>query len=153
MPALLINGKEHTVDADPDMPILWAIRDIVGLTGTKYGCGTGVCGACTIHLGGKAARACRVSVAEAAGQEITTIEGLPEGHPVQRAWEALNVPSCGFCQPGQIMQAAALLKQRPDPEDQDIVQAMSGNICRCGTYARIIAAVRAAAGAGSGAAR
>lgn len=153
MPALLINGKEHTVDADPDMPILWAIRDIVGLTGTKYGCGTGVCGACTIHLGGKAARACRVSVAEAAGQEITTIEGLPENHPVQRAWEALNVPSCGFCQPGQIMQAAALLKQRPDPEDQDIVQAMSGNICRCGTYARIIAAVRAAAGAGSGAAR
>ena len=153
MPALLINGKEHTVDADPDMPILWAIRDIVGLTGTKYGCGTGVCGACTIHLGGKAARACRVSVAEAAGQEITTIEGLPENHPVQRAWEALYVPSCGFCQPGQIMQAAALLKQRPDPEDQDIVQAMSGNICRCGTYARIIAAVRAAAGAGSGAAR
>ena len=153
MPALLINGKEHTVDADPNMPVLWAIRDFVGLTGTKYGCSAGVCGACTIHLGGKSARACKVTVADAAGLEITTIEGLAEGHPVQRAWEALNVPACGFCQPGQIMQAAALLKQHPDPEDQDIVQAMSGNLCRCGTYGRIVAAVRAAAGAGPGAAR
>ena len=153
MPALLINGKEHSIDADPNMPVLWAIRDIVGLTGTKYGCGIGACGACTIHLGGKAVRACRVTLAEAGGQEITTIEGLGENHPVQRAWEAHNVPACGFCQPGQIMQAAALLKQHPAPEDQDIVQAMSGNLCRCGTYQRIVAAIRTAAGAGPGAAR
>jgi isoquinoline 1-oxidoreductase alpha subunit len=153
MPALIINGKEHSVDVDPNMPLLWAIRDFVGLTGTKYGCGVGACGACTIHVGKQAVRACKVTVADAAGQDITTIEGLADNHPMLRAWEALNVPACGFCQPGQIMQAVALLRQKPDPEDQDIVQAMSGNLCRCGTYQRIIAAVRAAAGAGSGAAR
>jgi isoquinoline 1-oxidoreductase alpha subunit len=146
MPALTINGKDHTVDADPNMPLLWVIRDLVGLTGTKYGCGIGVCGACTVHLHGKAVRSCKVTLFEAAGAEVTTIEGLGDDHALARAWTQLNVPACGFCQPGQIMQAAALLRQHPDPEDEEIVQAMSGNLCRCGAYQRIVAAVRAAAG-------
>jgi isoquinoline 1-oxidoreductase alpha subunit len=148
MAALLINGRDHSVEADPNMPLLWVLRDLLGLTGTKYGCGIGACGACTIHLGGQAARACQVKLGEAAGREITTIEGLPENHPLHRAWLQFGVPACGFCQPGQIMAAAALLRQRARLEDQDIADAMSGNLCRCGTYARIIAAIRAAAGAG-----
>jgi len=148
MPALRINGKDHSIDADPNMPLLWVIRDIVGLTGTKYGCGSGACGACTVHLGGKAVNACQVTLAESAGHDITTIEGLGDNHPVQIAFAQGNVPSCGFCQPGQIMRAVALLKQKPDPEDQEIVEAMFGNLCRCGTYLRIIAAVQTAAGSG-----
>jgi isoquinoline 1-oxidoreductase alpha subunit len=147
MPALVINGKDHPVDADPNMPLLWVIRDIVGLTGTKYGCGIGACGACTVHLNGKAVRACKVPLSEALGHEVTTIEGLPENHALLRAWAQLNVSACGFCQPGQLMQAAALLRQRSDPEDEEIVQAMNGNLCRCGTYPRIVAAIRAASGA------
>jgi isoquinoline 1-oxidoreductase alpha subunit len=147
MATLRINGKDHAVDADPAMPLLWAIRDLVGLTGTKFGCGIGKCGACTVHLGGKAGRSCRISVGEAAGQTITTIEGLEEGHPVLRAWAAFNVSACGFCQPGQIMQAAAFLRVRDNPQEDEIVQAMSGNLCRCGAYPRIIAAIRAASGA------
>jgi isoquinoline 1-oxidoreductase subunit alpha len=147
MASLRINGKTYNVDVPDDMPVLWALRDIVGLTGTKFGCGVGACGACTIHLDGAAVRSCITSVADAAGKEITTIEGLgAQGdHPVQRAWAAANVPQCGYCQPGQIMQAAALLKQTPKPTDQQIVDAMSGNICRCGTYQRILAAIKSAA--------
>jgi isoquinoline 1-oxidoreductase alpha subunit len=146
MAALTINGKEHTLDADAGMPLLWAIRDLAGLTGTKYGCGIGECGVCTVHVAGKAARSCKVTVGEAAGKEITTIEGIPESHPIVKAWAQLNVPACGYCVPGQIMQAAALIKGKPDLEDADIVEGMSGNICRCGAYSRIIAAIRQAAG-------
>jgi isoquinoline 1-oxidoreductase alpha subunit len=147
MASLRINGKTYDLDVPDDMPVLWALRDIVGLTGTKFGCGVGACGACTIHLDGAAVRSCITSVADAAGKEITTIEGLgAQGdHPVQRAWAAANVPQCGYCQPGQMMQAAALLKQTPKPTDQQIVDAMSGNICRCGTYQRILAAIKSAA--------
>jgi isoquinoline 1-oxidoreductase alpha subunit len=147
MPVLNINGKEHQVDADQSMPLLWAIRDIAGLTGAKYGCGIGVCGACTVHIGGKAVRACKVTLADVGGRDVTTIEGLPDTHPVLHAFAQLNVPACGFCIPGQIMQAAAFIKQRSDPEDEEIVQAMSSNICRCGAYERIVAAVKQAAGA------
>jgi isoquinoline 1-oxidoreductase alpha subunit len=147
MPALTINGKEHPVDAEQSMPLLWVIRDIVGLTGTKYGCGIGECGACTVHMSGKAVRACKVTLGEATGHDITTIEGLPDTHPVIHAFAQLNVPACGFCTPGQVMQAAAFIKQRSDPEDDEIVQAMAGNICRCGAYERIVAAVKQAAGA------
>ena len=147
MASLRINGKTYDLDVPDDMPVLWALRDIVGLTGTKFGCGIGACGACTVHLDGAAVRSCITSVADAAGKEITTIEGLGAhgDHPVQRAWAAANVPQCGYCQPGQIMQAAALLKQTPKPTDQQIVDAMSGNICRCGTYQRILAAIKSAA--------
>jgi isoquinoline 1-oxidoreductase alpha subunit len=148
MANLRINGKDHPVDADPTMPLLWAIRDFAGLTGTKYGCGIGQCGACTVHINGKAARSCRVPISEAAGLNITTIEGLDDGHPVRRAWAQFNVPACGFCQPGQMMQAAAFLRARDEPEDAEIVKAMSGNLCRCGTYQRIVQAIRAAAGVG-----
>ncbi|MDB5395715.1 MAG: (2Fe-2S)-binding protein [Rhodospirillales bacterium] len=147
MPALNINGKEHPVDAEQSMPLLWVIRDIAGLTGTKYGCGIGECGACTVHIGGKAARACKVILGDAVGHDVTTIEGLPDTHPVIRAFAQLKVPACGFCMPGQIMQAASFIKLRSDPEDDEIVQAMSGNICRCGAYERIVAAVKQAAGA------
>ena len=147
MPQIKINGVEHTVDADSQMPLLWVIRDIVGLTGTKFGCGVGACGACTVHLDGQAVRSCITSLADTQGQEVVTIEGLSSdgSHPVQRAWEANNVPQCGYCQAGQIMQAAALLKQTQKPSDQQIVDAMSGNICRCGTYQRIRHAIKAAA--------
>jgi isoquinoline 1-oxidoreductase subunit alpha len=142
-----INGTPRDIDADPQMPLLWAIRDILGLTGTKFGCGIGACGACTVHMDGQAVRSCITPIAAAAGHAIVTIEGLsPDGtHPVQRAWQANNVPQCGYCQPGQIMQAAALLKQTPKPNDQQIVDAMSGNICRCGTYLRIRAAIKSVA--------
>jgi isoquinoline 1-oxidoreductase alpha subunit len=144
MTTIRINGTPRGIDADPQMPLLWAIRDILGLPGTKFGCGIGACGACTVHMDGQAVRSCITTLADAAGHEIVTIEGLsPDGaHPVQRAWEANNVPQCGYCQPGQIMQAAALLKQTPRPNDQQIVDAMSGNICRCGTYLRIRAAIK-----------
>jgi len=143
---LHINGTLHTIDVDPQMPLLWAIRDIVGLRGTKFGCGVGACGACTVHLDGDAVRACITAVVDAEGKQVTTIEGLSADgtHPLQRAWMANNVPQCGYCQPGQIMQAAALLKQTPKPSDQDITDAMSGNICRCGTYPRIRAAIKSA---------
>jgi isoquinoline 1-oxidoreductase alpha subunit len=144
---LKINGTARSADADPDMPLLWVIRDVFGLTGTKYGCGIGACGACTVHLDGQATRSCVTPLSVAVGHEIVTIEGLsPDGtHPVQQAWRNNNVPQCGYCQPGQIMQAAALLKQTPNPSDQQIIDAMSGNICRCGTYVRIRAAIKSAA--------
>ena len=147
MPEIQVNGIRHDVAADPQMPLLWAIRDILGMTGTKFGCGIGACGACTVHMDGNAVRSCITTLADAAGREIVTIEGLsPNGpHPVQRAWEANNVPQCGYCQPGQIMQAAALLRETPKPTDQQIIDAMSGNICRCGTYLRIRAAIKSAA--------
>lgn len=144
---LRINGGDQTLDVDSQMPLLWALRDILGMRGTKFGCGVGACGACTVHLDGAAARSCITAVDDAAGKEITTIEGLsPDGtHPLQHAWVAHNVPQCGYCQPGQIMQAAALLKQTPRPTDAQITDAMSRNICRCGTYRRIRAAIKSAA--------
>ena len=147
MTTISINGTARNIDGDPQMPLLWAIRDILGLTGTKFGCGIGACGTCTVHLDGEAVRACITPVSAAEGHEVVTIEGLsPDGtHRVQRAWEANNVPQCGYCQPGQIMQAAALLKQTPKPTEQQIVDAMSGNICRCGTYLRIRAAIKSVA--------
>jgi isoquinoline 1-oxidoreductase alpha subunit len=147
MPQIKINGAQHTISADPQMPLLWAIRDVLGLTGTKFGCGIGACGACTVHMDGEAVRSCITPLSAAVGHDIVTIEGLSQDgdHPVQRAWRTLNVPQCGYCQPGQIMQAAALLKQNPKPGDQDIIAAMSGNICRCGTYQRIRAAIKSAA--------
>jgi isoquinoline 1-oxidoreductase alpha subunit len=144
MTTIRINGTPRNINADPQMPLLWAIRDVLGMPGTKFGCGIGACGACTVHMDGNAVRSCITTLADAAGHEIITIEGLsPDGaHPIQRAWETNNVPQCGYCQPGQIMQAAALLKQTPRPNDQQIVDAMSGNICRCGTYLRIRAAIK-----------
>ena len=151
MATIRINGTPRNIDVDPQMPLLWAIRDIVGLTGTKFGCGIGACGACTVHLNGQAVRSCITSIGDVGDQEITTIEGLsPEGrHPVQRAWVANNVPQCGYCQAGQIMQAVALLKDTPKPTDQQITDGMSGNVCRCGTYQRIRAAIKAAAESGT----
>ena len=147
MATLTVNGVSRTHDGDPDMPLLWFVRDMVGLSGTKYGCGQGLCGACTVHLDGKAVRSCLVSVADAAGGSVTTIEGLSAtgDHPVQRAWREVNEPQCGFCQSGQIMQASALLAETPNPSDQEIMDSMQGNICRCGCYQRIVAAVRVAA--------
>ena len=144
---LTINGAEHEVDAPPDMPLLWVLRDLVGLTGTKFGCGIAQCGACTVHLDGAPRRSCVTLVSAAAGKAITTIEGLsPDGrHPVQKAWVDQDVVQCGYCQPGQIMSAAALLAQNPDPSDEEIDLAMAGNICRCGTYQRIREAVHRAA--------
>ena len=144
---LRVNGGVRQFNGDPAMPLLWFVRDELKLTGSKFGCGTGLCGACTMHVDGEAVRGCITAVSEAEGKEVTTIEGLdPEGnHPVQRAWRAENVPQCGYCQSGQIMQAAALLNENPDPTDQQIVEGMDGNICRCGTYQRIFAAVRTAA--------
>lgn len=144
-----INGRAVSVDVDPDTPLLWVIRDEVGLTGTKFGCGIGMCGACTVHVGGRATRACITPVSDVAGAEITTIEGLdPAGeHPLQQAWRELKVPQCGYCQSGQIMQAAAFLKDIPNPTDADIDAVMTGNLCRCMTYNRIREAVREAAAA------
>ena len=143
--ALTVNGERHEVDVPSDMPLLWVLRDVIGLTGTKYGCGVAACGACTVHVDGEAVRSCVTAVGDVAGS-VTTIEGLDaEGnHPVQRAWRDGNVPQCGFCQPCQIMQAAALLEANPRPGDAEIVEAMAGNICRCGCYQRILAAVKAA---------
>ena len=146
MAQLLINGKTFMVDADPATPLLWVIRERLQLTGTKFGCGMAQCGACTIHLDGAAVRSCQTSLAQAAGKKITTIEGLhPKGeHPLQRAWIAEQVPQCGYCQSGQIMQAAALLAKNPNPTDEEIVAAMTGNICRCATYLRIKRAIKRA---------
>jgi isoquinoline 1-oxidoreductase alpha subunit len=149
MITLHVNGQAQSFDGDPSMPVLWYLRDVLGLTGTKFGCGIAACGACTIHLDGDATRACQTQMADANGKSVTTIEGLdPEGnHPLQKAWRAANVPQCGYCQAGQIMQAAALLKETPHPTDADIDSTMYGNICRCGTYQRIRAAIKQAAGA------
>ena len=148
MTKLRVNGVERTFEGDPAMPLLWYLRDELGLTGTKFGCGIAACGACTVHLDGEAQRACVTPVSTLEGKSVVTIEGLSEAgdHPVQRAWRAENVPQCGYCQSGQIMQAAALLARTPRPTDQQIDQAMAGNICRCGTYVRIRAAIHAAAG-------
>jgi len=145
--ALNINGKTYNVDVDSDTPILWVLRDTLGLVGTKYGCGIAQCGACTIHLDGSAARSCSIPVSMIEGKKITTIEGLSEdgSHPVQQAWVEHDVPQCGYCQAGQIMSASALIKNNKNPSDEDIKQAMSGNICRCGTYLRIRKAVKTAA--------
>jgi len=145
--SLTVNGERHDIDADPEMPLLWALRDLIKLTGTKYGCGIAQCGACTIHINGQPARACVTPVSAAVGTEIRTIEGLsPDAtHPVQQAWIELDVVQCGYCQSGQVMAAAALLEQNPSPTDADIDAAMNGNICRCGTYPRIRAAVKRAA--------
>jgi len=144
---LTINGVEREVDAPPDMPLLWVLRDLVGLTGTKFGCGIAQCGACTVHLDGAPRRSCVTPASAAVGKAITTIEGLsPDGrHSVQRAWAELDVVQCGYCQSGQIMSAAALLAAKPDPSDADIDAAMTGNICRCGTYNQIVTAVQLAA--------
>ena len=143
-----VNGVEKTLDVDPEMPLLWALRDVLGLTGTKYGCGEALCGACTVHLDGQVVRSCVTPVRRADGFSVTTIEGLaPDGsHPLQRAWVELGVPQCGFCQAGQIMTAAALLKAKPKPSDDEIEQSMAGNLCRCGAYSRICAAIRKVAG-------
>ncbi len=145
---LKVNGMERTFDGDPQMPLLWYLRDILGLTGTKYGCGMALCGSCTVHQNGKAVRACVVPMSKAAGTEIRTIEGLSTdgSHPVQKAWMKVNVPQCGYCQPGQIMQAAALFTSNHHPTDEQIDEAMAGNLCRCGTYQRIRAAIKEAAG-------
>ncbi|WP_270934792.1 (2Fe-2S)-binding protein [Falsiroseomonas oryzae] len=142
-----VNGQAHRLDADPDMPLLWALRDLVGLTGTKYGCGIAQCGACTVHVDGVPTRSCQTRLGDLAGRRVTTIEGLhPEGrHPVQVAWVEHQVPQCGFCQSGQIMTAAALLSETRRPTDADIDAAMAGHICRCGTYQRIRAAIHDAA--------
>ena len=144
---LTVNGTSRSFDGDPEMPLLWYLRDELQLTGTKFGCGMALCGACTVHKNGQAIRSCVSSMRTVAGAEITTIEGLSQNglHPVQKAWMEINVPQCGYCQAGQIMQAAALLKSQRKPSDADIDQAMSGNICRCGTYQRIRAAIKAAA--------
>jgi isoquinoline 1-oxidoreductase alpha subunit len=144
---LTVNGAQRSLDVDPEMPLLWALRDHLGLTGTKYGCGVSLCGACTVHLDGQPVRACVTPIAAAAGKSVTTIEGLdsPAGKAVQTAWEKLDVVQCGYCQSGQIMTATALLAANPKPSDADINAAMSGNLCRCATYVRIRAAVKHAA--------
>jgi isoquinoline 1-oxidoreductase alpha subunit len=149
---LKINGKAHTVDVPPDMPLLWVLRDVVGLTGTKFGCGISLCGACTVHLDGQPVRSCVMPVAAVAGKNITTIEAIgntPSGRKIQQAWLDLEVVQCGYCQSGQIMSAAALLASHPHPTDADIDAGMAGNICRCGTYTRIRAAIKHAAQAPS----
>jgi aerobic-type carbon monoxide dehydrogenase small subunit (CoxS/CutS family) len=149
---LTVNGKAASVDVPADMPLLWVLRDVLDLKGTKFGCGIAQCGACTVHVAGKPMRSCVLPIASAAGQKITTIEGLSEAgtHPVQVAWQDLDVPQCGYCQAGQIMAAAALLAEKPAPGDADIDAALSGNLCRCCTYPRIREAVKQAAGAAKG---
>ena len=146
---LRVNGKSHTVDADPEMPLLWVLRDLLEMTGTKFGCGAGLCGSCTVLAGGDAIRSCITPISSVGSMEVTTIEGLGgEGlHPLQQAWIEHDVPQCGYCQAGQLMSAAALLRSNPKPDDRAIDEAMSGNLCRCGTYQRIRAAIHAAAGA------
>jgi aerobic-type carbon monoxide dehydrogenase small subunit (CoxS/CutS family) len=149
---LVVNNEEHAVDVGPDTPLLWVLRDTLGLTGTKYSCGKALCGSCTIHVNGNPVRSCVLPVSAVAGGRITTIEGLSAdgGHPLQRAWIEEDVPQCGYCQPGQIMTAAALLAQNDDPSDNDIDAALAGNLCRCGTYLRIRRAIRRAAQEGGG---
>ena len=158
MLTIQVNRHSYGVDADPDIPLLWVLRDLLGLTGTKFGCGIAQCGACTVHLNGEAIRSCVTKVGRAVGGQITTIEGLSPNndHPLQLAWIALNVPQCGYCQSGQLMAAAVLLRENPHPTDQDIDDALSGNLCRCGTYPRIRQAIHKAArlqqeGGGAGA--
>jgi isoquinoline 1-oxidoreductase alpha subunit len=145
---ITVNGSAKRYDGDPVMPLLWYLRDQLQLTGTKYSCGMGLCGACTVHVEGRPARSCQITMSDAAGKRITTIEGLSlkGDHPVQKAWRDANVPQCGYCQAGQMMQAASLLQDKPKPTDRDIDEAMQGNICRCGTYQRIRMAVKMAAG-------
>jgi isoquinoline 1-oxidoreductase alpha subunit len=152
MISLTVNGMPRQVDIPPDMPLLWAVRETLGLTGTKYGCGMALCGACTVHVDGAPTRSCVTPVSSVAGKRITTIEGLSAqtDHPVQRAWMEIDVPQCGYCQSGQLMSAAALLAQNKTPTDQDIDTAMAGNICRCGTYQRIRAAIHRAAALAQG---
>ena len=147
MITLTVNQKSYEINADPDMPLLWAIRDVIGLTGTKYGCGVAQCGACTVHLNGEAVRSCVTKVSRAIGQPVTTIEGLSENnsHPLQKAWQEVDVPQCGYCHSGQLMSAAVLLRDNPNPTDKDIDDAMAGNLCRCGTYLRIRKAIHLAA--------
>jgi len=147
MVTLNINKKSYDVEIDPDMPLLWALRDVIGLVGTKYGCGVAQCGACVVHLNGEAVRSCVTKVSRAAGQKVVTIEGLSEkgDHPLQKAWMEVDVPQCGYCQSGQIMSAAVLLRENKNPTDTDIENAMEGNICRCGTYLRIKKAIHLAA--------
>lgn len=142
-----INGTDQSLDVDPQMPLLWAIRDVIGLKGTKFGCGVAQCGACTVHLNGEAVRSCVTKMSRAAGQKVVTIEGLSEhnNHPLQLAWQEIDVPQCGYCHSGQIMSAAVLLRENPNPTDQDIDNAMAGNICRCGTYLRIRKGIHLAA--------
>ena len=144
---LTVNGIKRSFDGDPDMPLLWYLRDVLGLTGTKFGCGMALCGTCTVHQNGKAIRSCSTPMSRMAGADVRTIEDVSKTglHPVQKAWIKSNVPQCGYCQSGQIMQAIALLNSKPKPSDQDIEEAMAGNICRCGTYQRIRAAIKAAA--------
>ncbi len=146
-----INGRPHQIDAEPEMPLLWVLRDVLGMTGTKYGCGIAQCGACTVHVDGEPVRSCSMPLSAVAGKRVVTIEGLSRdsSHPVQKAWAELDVPQCGYCQSGQIMAAVALLRKKPKPTDKDIDDAMT-NICRCGTYQRIRAAVHLAAGTGKG---
>ena len=147
MIAITVNGKSHHVDVDPDTPLLWVLRDTLGLTGTKFGCGKELCGSCTVHINGEPMRSCVMQVSQVAGKKITTIEGLSrdDSHPLQKAWIAAEVPQCGYCQSGQIMSAAALLAKNRNPSDADIDAAMAGNMCRCGTYNRIRKAIHAAA--------
>jgi len=147
MPQLMINGQSYFSDSPPDTPLLWVIREELRLTGTKFGCGAGLCGSCTVHVNGEAVRSCLVKVSDVEGAAITTIEGLhpANAHPVQRAWIEYQVPQCGYCQSGQIMQAAALLSHNASPSDQEIVASMNGNLCRCATYSRIVGAVKRAA--------
>jgi isoquinoline 1-oxidoreductase alpha subunit len=147
MTTITVNGKQHQVDTDPNMPLLWVIRDIIGLTGTKYGCGVAQCGACVVHLNGDAVRSCVTKLSRAGGQKIVTIEGLSANndHPAQLAWNEEQVPQCGYCHSGQIMSAAVLLRDNPNPTDADIDAGMAGNICRCGTYQRIRKAIHLAA--------
>ncbi len=150
--SLRVNGSQRKVSVSPDTPLLWVLRDSLALTGTKFGCGAGLCGACTVHVDGAAVRSCSTPVSQVAGKDITTIEGLSAHglHEVQKAWIAEDVPQCGYCQPGQIMAAAALLAKNPHPSDKDITETMSGNICRCGTYDRIRRAIQRAANSGGG---
>ena len=145
MVKLKVNGQDRQFDGDPEMPLLWYLRDELGLTGSKFGCGAGLCGACTVHLDGNAVRSCITPLKSLEGKEVTTIEGLGGDHPVQKAWMAHNVPQCGYCQSGQIMQAVSMLKSTPSPTDEQIDDQMQGNICRCGTYQRIRAAIHQAA--------
>lgn len=145
MISLEINGKKYEVDVSSNVPLLWVIREYLKLTGTKFGCGMGLCGACTVHVDGKAQRSCITQVGSVQGKKVTTIEGLPEDHPVKRAWIEEQVPQCGYCQTGQLMQAAALLLKNPNPTDEKIIEAMDGNLCRCGTYTYIKQAIKKAA--------
>ena len=142
---LNINGKDHTLQVSEDVPLLWVIREHLQLTGTKFGCGISQCGACTVHVDGQPMRSCQLRVSRVAGRKITTIEGIAEDHPVKQAWIDIQVPQCGYCQSGQIMSAVALVDSNPDPDEQEIIQAMEGNLCRCGTYTRIKTAIRQAA--------